>query len=55
MGRGSGGVRERYVECDRLRNELALRSYGRAKSRSLLQSAKGKRGPGTGISDRTPA
>lgn len=55
VGRGPGGVRERHVECDRLCNELAVRSHGRAQSRSLLQGAKGERGSGTGITDRASA
>lgn len=56
MGHGSGGIRERHVERDRLRDEFAVRSHGRAESRGLLQSAKGERGPAAGLdSDRPPA
>lgn len=51
VGRGPGGVRERYVERDRLRNELAIRSHGSAQGCSLLQGAKGERESGTGIGD----
>lgn len=36
VGRGPGGVRERYVERDRLRNELVVRSHSGAKGCSLL-------------------
>jgi len=42
VGCGPGGIRERYVERDRLRNEFAIRSHSGAQSRSLLQSAKGE-------------
>lgn len=55
VGRGSGGIRERHVERDRLRDELAVRGHGRAEGRGLLQSAKGERGYAAGLRPRAPA
>lgn len=55
VGRGPGGVRARHVERDRLRNELAVRSYRGAPGRSLLQGTERERGAEAGLSDRASA